>query len=383
MARHSPDALQSAGERLLAEWGIAGDADPAALTAVLGRDVAADVAIAHRLGALASDESLQALAALERTASDKRVRREAKRALYRLEQRGLARPASETPASPAPVLGPAIEGYVSAIDGQGDQLVWLVKPQPGGVAHLFAVLNDPDGLREVTLHTSSRKALRELRDALEARHEIRLAAVDWRYADFLIHRAFAWARAANARMTGDYPGLRAQLTSLPAAETSPLPLPTTADVSASDTIELLTEPELRTWFRPAEQLAPFLEEIAAIQDSPLVLNEAQQQERYEAIVARARESIFDGPQRAVWARRLTGMAHYFAATRRPARAAQAASVAAALGSDRPVGDIPFVDQLVRTSLAFFVRAAAAEQAERSKESLIVTPQQARRTPPRR
>ena len=27
--------------------------------------------------------------------------------------------------------------------------MWLLKPRPGGIAHLFAVLNDPDGLREV------------------------------------------------------------------------------------------------------------------------------------------------------------------------------------------------------------------------------------------
>lgn len=384
MAKPSPDALQQAGEQRLAEWGLAADADAAALSAVLGRDVAADVAIAHRLGALASDESVRALETLERTAADKRVRKEAKRALYRLEQRGLTRSAPAEPAAPpAPLLGPAIEGYMSPIDGRGDQLVWLVKPQPGGVAHLLAVLNDPGGLREVALHATTRKALKELREALAARHEVRLAPVDWRHADFLIHRAFTWARAADARMQGDYPALRAQLTSLPAAETSPLAPPPVGNVTDAETVELLTEPELRTWFLPPEELAPFLEEIAAIRDSPLVLSEAQQQERFAAIVNRAIATTFDGAQRTVWARRLIEMAHYFAATGRPVRAAQAASVAAALTADRPVAELPFCDQLVRASLAFFVRAAADEEAERAQSSLIVTPQQAQRQPRRR
>lgn len=383
MAKPSPDALQADGERRLTEWGVAADAPPETLAATLGRDVAADIAIAHRLGALPSEASAHALQALEREAADKRVRKEAKRALYRLQQRGVAVAAPSPAPAPAPVLGPAIEGYVSPIDGRGDQLVWLVKPQAGGVAHLFAVINDPEGLREVALHATTRKAIRELRDALEAKHELRLAAIDWRHADFLIQRAFAWARAANARMQGDYPGLRAQLTGLAPAETSPLPPPAGAlAVDPAATAELLTEPELRTWFRPIEELAPFLEELAAAQDSPLVLNEAQQQERFVAVVGRAVDETFGGAHRDVWERRLTEMARYFAATRRPERAAQAAAVATALAAGRPPREIAFCDQLVRASIALFMRAAAEQEAERAKSSLIVTPQQAMR-PPRR
>jgi len=57
MGKHTPDPRQQAGERLLADWNVAVESDVAALTAVVGRDPAADIAIAHRLGAIASDES--------------------------------------------------------------------------------------------------------------------------------------------------------------------------------------------------------------------------------------------------------------------------------------------------------------------------------------
>ena len=94
-------------------------------------------------------------------------------------------------------MGPALEGYLSAVDGRGDQLVWLVKPHPGGLAHLFAVINDPEGLREVNLFETTRKALRASREELLRKHELRMIEADWRYCDYLIDRAFHWAAAAR------------------------------------------------------------------------------------------------------------------------------------------------------------------------------------------
>ena len=378
MARHTPDELADAGERQLAAWGVGADAAVAALTAQTGRDAAADVAIALRLGGIVSDESASQLRRMEAAATDKQVRKAVKRALYRLQQRGIASaaPSPVASAAPSPVLATPLEGYVSPVDGRGDQLIWLIRPQPGGVLHLFAVLNDPQGLREVALHSATRKALKTLQRELEQRHDVRLAPIDWRHADFLVRRAFQWARASGARMDGDYPALRAQWTHEPAAEASPLAPPVADAAALARSAELLTEPEFRTWFRTVEDLAPFLEEFGGVQDSPLVLNPMQQQERYDDIIARAIDATYGGEHRDTWSRRLTEMARYFAATRRPARAAEAAAVASALAAGTAPREIPFCDQLVRASIAFFVQLAAREQAERAKGSLIVTPGQA-------
>src|SRR5262249_61442565 len=110
-----------------------------------------------------------------------------------------------------------------------------------------------------------------------------------RYADFLGHRAFEGARARGTRMVGDYPALRAQLTPPPPPDTmAPLALeriPPAAFAAEAGRLSqspaLLEEPELRTWFLTAERLAPFLDELAGAKDSPLVLNQVQQQERFE------------------------------------------------------------------------------------------------------
>jgi len=384
MAKPSPEQLQDAGEQRLAEWKLDGAATVAELAAAMHRDVAADVAIAHRLGAIASGESAELLQRLEREAADKRVRKEAKRALYRLQQRGVDLPEQPAEAAPTAAAVPAMEGYMSPVDGRGDQLVWLVKPQPHALAHLFAVINDPEGLRETALNAVTRKTLKSLRAALEEKHEIQLVEVDWHYADFLVHRAFEWARVRGTRMAGDYPALRAQLTRLPAPESMPpsaLARVSAAALAADETLiaqspSLLETPELRTWFLTIEQLKPWLDELGSVKDSPLVLNRVQQQERFEEIIVRAIDAIFGGEARASWTRRLYEMGYYYALTRRPAQADQAVAVARALEGERVPHDIAFCANLVRASLAFFFQRAVEHEEEQAKTSLVLTPQQA-------
>lgn len=379
MAKATPDGTIAAGERLLAAWGLTAESGPAELGAALERDPAADLAIAHRLGAIAVADSAVILRRLERTTGDKQIRKAAKRALYRLAQRGVVLEDTPPPER-APAPGPRIEGYVSAIDGHGDQLVWLVKAQPGGVLHLFAIINDPDGLRETALTPITRKALKGLREELERKHAMRLVEVDWRYADFLMHRAFEWAQAHATRMTGDYPGLRAQFSPQPPSESPAMPAPEPAGAAAEDaalaaSAELLDAPELRTWFRTEAELRPDLEQLTAVRESPLVLNAMQQEERFEAITAAAVDRVFGGPQRLSWIRRLEGMGVYFAASGRADRAAQVNAVARALAGDRPAREVPFCALLVRASLAYFFHAATEAAEEREKTSLVLTPQQ--------
>ncbi|MFN8640319.1 MAG: hypothetical protein U0802_01135 [Candidatus Binatia bacterium] len=376
MAKPTPDDLAADGERRLADWGVPAAADVGALVACAGREVAADVAIAHRLGGIPSEESARQLQHMERAALDKSVRKAAKRALYRLQQRGIVVASAPPQTRPAAAMATPLEGYVSAVDGNGDQLVWLLHPQAGGVLHLFAMISDPAGLREVVLQQTTRRAIKALQQDLAQRHEVQLAAIDWRHADFLIRRAFQWARAAGTRMEGDYPALRAQWAHDPVTETSPLAPPAADEAALARSAELLAEPELRTWFRTAEDLAPVLEELGAVQESPLVLNPLQQQERVEAIVTRAIDTAYGGAHREASARRFAELAHYFAATRRSPRAAEAAAVAAALAADVAPHDIPLCSQLVRASLAYFAQLAAQQQADRAKGSLIVTPGQA-------
>jgi hypothetical protein len=390
MSKKLRDPRLREGERLLALWGVASDAGVDALRAVAGREPAADVAIAERLGHIATAESVDALVSLEAAASDKLVHREVRRALYRLEQRGLG-PPSLAPASPAVTIAPALEGYLSPVDGHGDQLAWLIKPRPAGVLHLFAVVNDPDGLREVEVTETTRKALRAARQELHDRHAIDLVEADWRYVDFVVARAFGWASEKGTPMRGDYRGARNQLTAQPVQEMAPL-IRTRLDVGAvradpralAESAALLEQLEFRTWFFGPDTVASYLDEAQQIRNSPLVLNQVQQQERLREVVERAVEELWGGDRQASWVRRLDEMAYVFYASGRKEPATRALAVALALEASRHGGrDIPFCEALTRSSLAVFLEAAEQREQEQARSSLVVTPQQVARELQRR
>ncbi len=391
MSKSNREAQLSRGEDLLKAWAVDANADVVTLRNTVGRDPAADLAIAARLGRRPEPTSVDALLALESSSTDKLVRKEVRRSLYRLEQRGLSIP-QPAPAEPPRVApAPVLEGYVSAVDGNGDQIVWLVKPRPGGVAHVFAVVNHTHGLREVELTPTTRKALREIERELLQKHELRFVKADWRHCDHLMDRAFRWATQHGQPISGDYPGIRAQLLKEPAAELPPLifryvdPEAVRGDAQLlQDSPRLLEEKEFRTWFFDTEALQPYIDETRQIRDSPLVLNQVQQQERFRVLGERAVEELFGGERRLGWVYRLQEMAYFLHATRRAEPAKQALAVALALESSTRGGrDIPFCEQLARSSLAAHLQVEEEREQEQARSSLVVTPQQAVREAQRR
>lgn len=388
MGKLDRTALLRKGELLLKEWApaLAPEAALAQLQALAGRDAAADIAIAARLGAIADPAHVEALRALEQHSSDKNVHKEVRRALYRLEQKGLAIPAEPLPSIAKPTVTQSLEGYVSPIDGHGDRLVWLVKSRAGGVAHLNAVLNDPEGLREVETYETTRKHIRSARDSLRERNQIDMVEADWHYCDFLIDRATAWAKQRNLRMVGDYGHLRAILIGAPVQPSPPLIYRyLQADAIRSrpellnDSASVLEQDEFRTWFLERATVAPYIEEVKQVRNSPIVLAEAQQQERVRLIGEKAVEQLFGGEGQASWVRRLEEMAYIFYALKRPHIAERTLAAALALSDSKHGGKgIPFFETLAGAGMMLWLRTEEKHEAEESRGQLVLTPQQALR-----
>lgn len=387
MSKHTETAPGGDGEALLRAWGVAAD-DVDGLRAAFGRDPAADIAIVERLVQVASAAAATALADLEASAGDKAVRKEIRRGLFRLERRGVERPKKAAAAAVvAPLGGPEIEGYMSASDGNGDQLLWLVKARRGELSHLFAVVNDPAGMREAELHPVTRKLLRAAREDLLRKHDIRIVAVDWRFCDQRMSQAYRWAIEAGVAVEGDYLGMRNQILGGPPVEV-PHPIFSVFDAAAMradpglaavDSDALLQENELRTWLPSAAVLQPYLEEIDKAQNSPVLLNQAQQTERLGQIVAGAVEELFAGAAGESYRRRLLDLAWVLHASGRDEMARRALAAAVALESSPRGGTgIPFCEGLVRLGFSLQMRAAAEAAQERQRESLILTPQEAAR-----
>lgn len=391
MSKPNRETQLRLGEQRLQEWGVSPDAGVDVLRSMIGPDVAADLAVATRLGTHADAASVDVLLKLEAENPDKLVRKEARRSLYRLEQRGVTIPHAAPLPAATMAAAPALEGYLSAVDGRGDQLVWLIKPRPGSLLHVFAVLNDPDGLREVSLAETTRKALRTVRQELLQRHELRMIEADWRYCDYIVDRAFSWAKEKGHPIDGDYRAIRLQLTKDAVSEMPPLILRhLNADTVRADaelvreSEKVLAEKEFRTWFFDPEALKPYIDEIQRIKDSPLVLNPAQQQERFRAIMERAIEELFGGEHRASWVRRWQEMAYFLHATARPEQAKRALAIALALETSQRGGhDISACEQLAQGSLAAYLQIEEQREQEQARSSLVLTPQQAAREAQRR
>ena len=377
------------GRKLLDQWGVtlAGlqsqSLSLAALTERVGQHPAADVALAALLGDYPTQEAAQTLVSWEEKTSNKNARREIHRSLYKLSQKGIQPERAVEQAPARPILAPVEpEGYVSPIDGRGDRLVWLVKLKAGGGLHyLAAVINEPDGMQHVEGAEITRKGFRAMRDDIGTRFGFTMIEVPWRYCDFLMHEGYERAKGRGVTTVEAYPAYRSHLLSIP-AQPAELPLPPSIEreAVASDpellatSVQLFQEPEIQRWFLDHERAHHYTDQIAQAQESPLILNRYQQQDRMQTVIDKAIGEIFSGVSGGAYARRLEETAVYFAATDRPEAAKRALAVALAVKRQEYSGKgIPFCEELVRQSLAMHLHEEKQQEQEQSQGSLIMKP----------
>jgi len=336
------------------------------------------VALAAALGDVAAPSVAALLVAIEPSVADRDVRKEIRRALYRLRQRGVPTPASEpSPSASARPAAVDIEGLLSAFDARGDRIAWIVRPAPSGTAlTVAATLNEPAGLRDVHVAETSRKQLRTVRRRMETEAAIRLVAADWRVVDALLVEAHE--RAGGGASERDYLRIRPRLTSEPPAPASEpvsrrVAAPTDDELPAlvAASVALVEEPELRGWYPTQEAAAPFVERIAEIRASPLLVSRAAQEERVREVVANAASTLFPPP---VLRRRLEGTAYVLAETGRVEPARRALAAARALGQ-RPAAalEVPLVAALVERTVGALLAQTTARQEQERSGSLVMTP----------
>jgi hypothetical protein len=384
----------AAGRSALRAAGIADDdTTPATLMALAGRDVALDRALVERLAGVMDEAHAIALRDLADDAERrgwKVASKEAKRALYRMSQRGIVPPPrASQPAPPPRWAASPLEGWLSGIDGRGDRLVWIARAQPnGGLVVMTAILNEPRGLRDVNLADMPRKTLRRMHDDLRTRHHVRMVEVDGAYCDALLSEGYERARAAGvAEMVGQYPTLRARLTTQPPAPLDPPLIARVAPDAAADAsavaagATLLDEIDFATWLLDRDALAPYLDEIRAARESPLVLSRPQQEERVQAALARAERELFAGSEAATQRRRLEEMAYVLHAGGRPELARIAAATGAALAHG--THPLPFFSELLRRSVGAFLVEDEAKARTEAEGSVLVRPGAAPMAPPPR
>ncbi len=376
------------GLAALKEFGIALDAPgPDLVTRLVtefGKNKDTDLAVIFALGKIFDPAALDALVEIDRGKSDKEVKKEIKRSLFKLAQRGFDIPQQQAgepkPAAPLFSHGQDIEAYMSAVDGGGGRLIWIARPQPGhGLQVIQAMLHDREGLLRFGATYMRRKELRKMADEIKQQHDISMIAVPWEFADEVIYRGYEKAKARGQSGLENFHEVRSILAT---GKPKDLPHPIYQKLNAGQVRDgawreqsrrLLDEPDLRYWILTDEWVQAYLPQLQEAQTSRLVLNPLQKEERFSAIVREAVKTLCSGESGEAFKRRMEDMALYFVETKRPEHARLSLAVALQVGEGDPGPlDVSFLTGLMQKSFAFFMSQEKAKK-EEEQSSLIIKP----------
>jgi hypothetical protein len=351
----------------------------AKLRELRGKPTVTDFAIARALGMIADPSASAMLLEMEAGAAGA-LRREVRRALYRLKQHGIDAPApAATNLHDTDTEKTETTAMLSPIDGEGARIVWIVKPRvQGGLLRMWALISESEGLVGAQNTHLSRRELKSERDELERRAQVKLVDGDWRVADFIACEAWRNTPESRRGHVGNFLALRAELiaSSPPTELAHPVYAELAAEVAADPSVELLKEPELLEWRLPDALLKRYVDEINEAGESVIVLSPVHKQERVNAVIDRATGELLSGDNGKRIRRRLEDIAYYLARVGRREQAGWAAAAAARLRDRIDVPKIVFFQAFIRTQLG---TVAAAEQQKAEEEPrLIMTPAEAMR-----
>jgi hypothetical protein len=284
----------------------------------------------------------------------KEVAKEAKRSLHVLRARGVAvpePPRAAPPPTPA-AAEPPLAAYASAIDGRGEQALWIPRTIPGkGIEVAQAVVSDTDGLLELQVGLLGRKEWRAFAKGLLDR------GATMGVGEIEPDRARSILVAARAR--NDASGQRvpegadlwlgrlgpAAPPSDPSARFAPLSdEEERAALAASGALHDL--PLLRSWLADEAYLRTIAGRLDEIAVSPLYLDDQQRAEQMARTLSDAVDGYFDETRRRTLSRRLFAIAEHLDVRGDAGHARAAAAAARALAAGAPAQAIPFARLLV-------------------------------------
>src|SRR5262249_49551493 len=241
--------------------------------------------------------------------------------------------------------------------------------------------NEPEGMRFVEGGEVTRKMIRAMRQDLLERAQMTMIEAPWRYCDAVMQEGYERAHVHNGNKVEDYPALRSHIVLTPAQPVE-TPISTMLDKEAiaideellASSVQLFEEPEVQRWLFDSERAKPYIDQISQAQESPLVLNRYQQQDRLQTIIEKAISEVFSAENSLSYARRLEEAALHLAASGRLEAAKRAVAVALALKrSERGGKGIPFCEELVRQSIAMHYHEERQQEQEEAQGALIMRP----------
>ncbi len=328
-----------------------------------------DAAIAD-LGSRREPAAAAALGAIDALASDRSLRKAARRALHHLRAVGIEAPPFEIVAPPeaggrgAPEhLGPG-EAWATAFDPSGTRAIWLLSERPLGGAWLAtAILNDLEGLQDLDLTSTTRK--RVLRDVEQWRSAEDVTWLDLppAYALALVREGVDRARERSHGVPRQYSRFKELFGEASGGPERPLVYERISPAEARlnpDWLETsalaLREPELAGWrLRATEDLERRALDVLRSARSPLLVPGSSPEELAVRLLDDALASALAPAARQALRRRLEETAYVLATTDRLPSARRTLAAAVALDDPSlPPSANPLVRLLVLGGLAAVV-----------------------------
>lgn len=345
-----------------------------------------DLHLLAALAGLAHPATPPLLAALFGGTPDKARRKALKRSLHLLKTRGVPVPTELLPRGEVSPLGRAgltAKTFVSPIFGNGERYVILEGPREVlGGNFLVARLSDREGFKECHLLDLRRRQQQEFWEHFRSQGMGEWLTPTPAYAVRLLRAAYEVDPGAAA--ASRYGSLKERIwghwgrpQEAPDLESFLNPLtPGEQSRYLEQSRKLALHPLFQSWLPDMEELAPWLNKLKEVQDSPLVLSEPQQQVRREGVVDGATAALYPLQTRKHWRERLLHMAYYLDLKGRgeEARAAQAAAADLAMEERGPLaGENPFLKALVQHALVLALEFLKQTQETAAPSGLVAPP----------
>ena len=305
---------------------------------------------------------------------DKNVRKAIRRALFKLERKGIQVPSfSGDDAESRGVLKPAASdahaAHVGPPDAEGYRSVMVVKAgRTRGVTVGIGFVSDGGGMRHFASSTLTRKDARGMRDQL-SRKAGPLVETSLSHAATVLEAAYRRHLALDLDPPAEYLGFRTWLLEnsrlLDRSPVHDLLPPESRPEGGLPDARLKTFLQhnlLASWVISPERLQPFIEAVRHAGDSPIFLTEAQKADRLREIRGKALRDLFPSSERAALKGRFEEMAYFFFKLGDPERAGMALAAGRMVVEDTGPDLNPVIAFLLERSLRLYTGRTAGTEA---------------------
>jgi len=377
----SPEQLQAAQEWL--EEALQEEQTLPVLQQLTGQTIPASLpTVVEALSLMATPAAAALLTQIAVEADAKEVQKAARRALYRLKTMGVEtnRVLPESPRKSVlevPKL-PVVVALASQIDFDGNRALYLARRRPfSGLVLVSLIINDQRGILDCNAFPVTKKDLTRIVTEIQADDRLTHVELPATYVQQLVDEAYQRNLSTGTPVPQDYQALR-DLIGMPEAPWERGPIyhlinpeevrdqPAWLALSG----QLLEVKEFQAWHLPPEALQKYREEVKQTAESPIIVSQATQQERIEAVQKRTLRDLFPPDACEQYRSRLEEMAYMLWQTKRMDEAKRALAGALALhGEEIDAAEHPFLRALFARSVEM---AEALEQQDAGRVT-VATP----------